>query len=133
MNNKKDTLRAEFIEYVSKLTRHIRIDYLRRLQHRREHETPKEDLYDNEQDEGPAIDDTLTVDEEVQLNWILSNLTCEEQRIVQLCVVEDRSALEVAAVLGKSERWIRTVKTRALFKLKNSVLEGEQGERRTRF
>ena len=45
MNNKKDTLRAEFIEYVSKLTRHIRIDYLRRLQHRREYETPKEDLY----------------------------------------------------------------------------------------
>lgn len=133
MNNKKDTLRAEFIEYVSKLTRHIRIDYLRRLQHRREYETPKEDLYDNEQDEGPAIDDTLTVDEEAQLNWILSNLTCEEQRIVQLCVVEERSALEVAAVLGKSERWIRTVKTRALFKLKNSVLEGEQGEQRTRF
>ena len=48
MNNKKDTLRAEVIEYVSKLTRHIRIDYLRRLQHRREYETPKEDLYDNE-------------------------------------------------------------------------------------
>lgn len=45
MNNKKDTLRAEVIEYVSKLTRHIRIDYLRRLQHRREYETPKEDLY----------------------------------------------------------------------------------------
>ena len=45
MNNNKDTLRAEFIEYVSKLTRHIRIDYLRRLQHRREYETPKEDLY----------------------------------------------------------------------------------------
>ena len=133
MNNKKDTLRAEFIEYVSKLTRHIRIDYLRRLQHRREYETPKEDLYDNEQDEGPAIDDTLTVDEAVQLNWILSNLNCEEQRIVQLCVVEERSALEVAAVLGKSERWIRTAKKRALFKLKNSVLEGEQGEQRTRF
>ena len=84
MNNKKDALRAEFIEYASKLTRHIRIDYLRRLQHSREYETPKEDLHDNEQDEGPAIDDTLTVDEAVQLNWILSNLNCEEQRIVRV-------------------------------------------------
>ena len=133
MNNKKDTLRAEFIEYVSKLTRHIRIDYLRCLKYRHEFEIPKEDLYDDEQDEEPAIDDTLIVDDAVQLNWVLSGLTSEEQRIVRLCVIEEKPVSEVATVLGKSERWIRTEKKRALFKLKNSVLEGEQGERRTRF
>ena len=133
MNIKRDVLRAEFIEYVSKLTRHIRIDYLRCLKYRHEFEIPKEHLYDDEQDEEPAIDDTLIVDDAVQLNWVLSGLTSEEQRIVRLCVIEDKPVSEVATVLGKSERWIRTEKKRALFKLKNSVLEGEQGERRTRF
>ncbi len=130
MNKKSDKLLAEFIEYESKLLRHARFDYLRRIRLRGKFEILKEPLITQDEDSEPSVDDMQMIDEELQMKWVLAGLDFNEQQIIRLCVIEDRSALEVAAAIGRSERWIHIQKKRALVKLKNSMVEGEQGDSR---
>lgn len=116
MNN-EDVLVKQFFRYIHKLAYHARVDYLRNQCRRNRNEflfgefsneimeeTSSEELYPSE------CTDTL--------KWIAGKLKPEEYDIVRLNIIEGHSISDISALLGKSDRWARTVRTQALRELK---------------
>lgn len=121
----QDRLGAEFIQYVNKMAKHVKIDYLRRIKRKNEYEILNVDLIEGEIDANIVFTDMYELEDQLHFKWLLSNLNNEEQYVVYLSIFKEKTISEIAVQMHRSERWIRMVNRCALQKLRNLNIESE--------
>lgn len=129
MNREDESLRKMFFKFICKVAFFARTDYLRHQTYRNKHEIISDDMCGNVKQMMLAADDIQDHEDRMLLIYYTKNLEIEERQIVVLNIIEGRSIHEIAILFGKSERWIRIIKARALQKLRlqigKEVTDGE--------
>ena len=116
MNN-GDVFVKQFFRYIHKLAYHTRMDYLRNRCRRNRNEFLFGE-FSNEMIEETSSEEFYPSECTDTLKWIAGKLKPEEYDIVRLNIIEGYSISDISALLGKSDRWARTVRTQALRKLR---------------
>jgi len=108
-----------FSSWLYRIARNMMVDYFR--SHQEPVDLPlEEEVLPAERGPSDVVERELT---QQQLARALSNLTEDQQQVIILRFVDGLSNTDVAQVLGKSERAIRSLQYRALSSL-NRFLEG---------
>lgn len=89
--------------------------FLSRTRKRGFHESPVEIVVPQSVDPWPSID------LEIETAESLAKLTPDERAVVVGRYLDDRSAAEVAASLGRKESWVRVTAHRALLKIRDDI------------
>ena len=120
---------AQFTAFMVKVITSAKIDYIRRQRHWR-WEISTEILPDI-LDERPSLEDRMIEASmkgfhyaEERIAAALSTLRVEERRILELAYIEELSAEEIAALLGRPIRFVYNQKYIALRKLRKALLPG---------
>ena len=116
MNN-EDVFVKQFFSYIHKLAYHTRVDYLRNQCRRNRNEFLFGE-FSNEMIEETSSEEFYPSECTDTLKWIAGKLKPEEYDILRLNIIDGYSISDISALLEKSDRWIRTIRTQALRKLK---------------
>lgn len=116
MNN-EDVFVKQFFSYIHKLAYHARVDYLRNQCRRNRNEFLFGE-FSNEMIEETSSEEFYPSECTDTLKWIAGKLKPEEYDILRLNIIDGYSISDISALLEKSDRWIRTIRTQALRKLK---------------
>lgn len=121
MNQENEVLRKMFFKFIYTVASFARTDYLRSQSSRKKHEIMSNDPSRDAKQTILVLDDLQDCEDRLLLPYYTKALGLEERQIVELNIIEGRSIPEIAILFGKSERWIRIIRTRALKKLRLQI------------